>query len=397
MPQTVKALVKPSLLIWARKKSGLSIDEIARRLSITPARYNDWEAGSDSPSVAKLRDLADLYKRPLAVFYLPAPPLTFDTPKDFRLLPASDQGRMSHGLRMEIERANFRREVAIELDTRMGIVRPVVKIDRPDRNNPELFAKKARELLGISFEQQFSWRDAGIALKEWITILEDLGLLVFQVSRIDVSEMRGFVINKAPLPVIVLNGADTPNGRIFSLIHEFVHVLLETDGICNMLENGHSHNHDQQTEVFCNHVAGAILVPEEALVREEVVGAKGADMEWSDEEIRKLSRRFSVSKEVILRRLLIIGRTTPEFYQARRGIYLQEKKPDQEKDSAGGPMAHVVTMRNLGKSFLRLVFSAYYREVINTSNLADYLGVKLGQVWKIEKNAETSSLSPGLP
>ena len=51
------------------------MDEIAFRLSITPDQYRLWEAGADAPTVAELRELADLNNQPLAVFYLPEPPI----------------------------------------------------------------------------------------------------------------------------------------------------------------------------------------------------------------------------------------------------------------------------------------------------------------------------------
>ncbi len=54
MGQSVKSIVKPSLLIWARKKSGLSIEEIAHRLSNSPERYREWENGKDSPASRSL-------------------------------------------------------------------------------------------------------------------------------------------------------------------------------------------------------------------------------------------------------------------------------------------------------------------------------------------------------
>ncbi len=54
--------------------------------------------------------------------------------------------------------------------------------------------------------------------------MENLGVLVFQVSNIPLEVMRGFSISETPYPTIIINRADNPFARIFSIIHEFVHI-----------------------------------------------------------------------------------------------------------------------------------------------------------------------------
>ena len=43
--------------------------------------------------------------------------------------------------------------------------------------------------------------------------------------------MRAFSLYFEDVPVIVLNGADWVRGRLFSLIHEYAHLLLHTSGL----------------------------------------------------------------------------------------------------------------------------------------------------------------------
>ena len=384
MPHSVKALVKPSLLIWARKKSGIHIDELARRLDISVEKYQGWESGEEALTVAKLRKLAEIYKRPLAVFYLPEPPTTFDTLKDFRLLPNADFLEITPQLRVEIERIQYRREVAMELDAKLGVQRPDFPQIPHTLSRPDEFARKVRDLIGVTADRQFRWKDSAAALKGWIAALEDFGVLIFQISKVAIEEMRGLAINQWPIPVIGLNGADTPNGRIFSLIHEFIHLLVGEAGLCNMHEVSHGSTREENLEIFCNRVAGAVLIPEDLLLSEDIVRSHESSQEWSDLEIVKLSRRFSVSREAILRRLLIVGKTSPDFYQEQRAKYLKEYQQAEDK---GDIIVHPdkIAKRNLGNAFLRLVFSAYYKELINVSNLSDYLGIKLPQIWRIEK------------
>ena len=70
MAGRVEALVKPALLIWARQKTGLDLHEAAKKAAIRPERLQSWEAGETRPTVNQLRKLGQVYKRPLAIFYL---------------------------------------------------------------------------------------------------------------------------------------------------------------------------------------------------------------------------------------------------------------------------------------------------------------------------------------
>lgn len=84
---TELAPVTPSVLKWARQSVGAPLTLAAQRAGVTTERVEAWEAGEAEPTVAKLRVLAKLYQRPLAVFFLPEPPLEFDALRDFRKLP----------------------------------------------------------------------------------------------------------------------------------------------------------------------------------------------------------------------------------------------------------------------------------------------------------------------
>ena len=121
-------------------------------------------------------------------------------------------------------------------------------------------------------------------------------------------EARGFSISEKRFPVIVVNSGDAHGARIFTLLHEFTHILLDTGGICDLEEYSQAHTLEQNIEKFCNRVAGAALVPASLLEAHVIAQRHGRYLEWEDEEIWNLSIEFSVSEEVIVRRLLILGR-----------------------------------------------------------------------------------------
>lgn len=77
MARSIPALVRPALLVWARERSGLTLQDASAKMKIDAALLRAWEDGADRPSIAQVRKLGKIYRRPLAVFFLPQPPLGF--------------------------------------------------------------------------------------------------------------------------------------------------------------------------------------------------------------------------------------------------------------------------------------------------------------------------------
>src|SRR6185295_8631137 len=102
--------------------------------------------------------------------------------------------------------------------------------------DPEEVAARARQYLDITLERQERWRDKYEAFNAWREMLEQKGVLVFQVTDVSVSEMRGFSISEMPLPAVAANIKDAVNGRIFTILHEFVHLMVREAGLCDLVE-----------------------------------------------------------------------------------------------------------------------------------------------------------------
>src|ERR1700686_1007956 len=117
MATRVKALITPALITWARDTAGFSLAEAAVRLKVTAEQLAAWESSDDEalPSIPQLRKLAALFKRPLAVFYLPEPPTKFEVMRDLRRLPGSELRQFSSALQLEIRASAERRELALDL------------------------------------------------------------------------------------------------------------------------------------------------------------------------------------------------------------------------------------------------------------------------------------------
>lgn len=379
MAERFKANINPDVLVWARQTAGYSIEEAARKIGTSSAILEAWESGDKKPTLNQLRKAARLYRRPSALFYRQTVPDKPQTLPDFRL--QSDTGlEISPQLRFEIRRAFARRAAAIELTEQLQEQPPQFVFKADMTEPPESLAARIRELLNITLEQQYRWHDHYQALREWIAAVEKAGVLVFQTENVASSQMRGFSISQKPFPVIAINGKDSPRGRIFTLIHELVHVALEKGGICDLDEN--ALDFERTVETYCNRVAGEVLVPKEALLEEQIV-KRNVNNIWSDNDIQHLSNLFMVSREVILRRLLVLGKTTKAEYRKRHKEFMKLYAQDSER---GFVPYYRKVLRNNGTTYTNFVLSAYYNEIISSRDLSNFLGgIKLTHIPKIEQ------------
>ena len=94
MAARVKSTINPALLKWARETAGFTPAEAAKRLKIDEERLAAWENPADE-ALMPFRKITALFKRPLAVFYLPEAPPRFAVMRDLRRLPETGARRYS--------------------------------------------------------------------------------------------------------------------------------------------------------------------------------------------------------------------------------------------------------------------------------------------------------------
>src|SRR5438876_12146470 len=112
----IEATPTPSVLAWARRTAGMSVEIAAHKAAIKADQLLEWEAGASRASIPQLRKLATIYRRPLAAFYLSEAPIRFQVMHDFRRLSSVDVSyENSPKLAYEVRRAFDRREWALEL------------------------------------------------------------------------------------------------------------------------------------------------------------------------------------------------------------------------------------------------------------------------------------------
>lgn len=367
MAKSVKALITPEVLKWAREEYiELEIDYTAKKLKIDSECLEAWESGEEQPTVSQLKQIAKLYRIHISIFYLPAPPTGFKRPTDYRVLPqrlATDEEQI-YRLNANIVEAFTRRETLIQLYELLEEppLEVTLKFDR--RAGRKRAAERITQFLGFSRAELQKANKPHAALKFWKQTVEAKGILVCQTSThlpVELETVRGFCIAQRPFPVIVINSKDSPYGRIFTLVHELVHIALGESVIQNTGFKEIDRSDLNPIEAFCNRVAGEVLVPENELL--EIV-----DMQTLEEDLPKISKHFHVSREVIMRRLLTLNKISERKYQIYRKN--QQKKYKATSSKPGAPPYYNLILNVSGEYFARTAFTAYYEDKITISELA---------------------------
>lgn len=383
------------MLRWARETIGLTELAAARKMKLPDDRVTKWESGEEQPTIAQLRKAATVYNRALAVFFLPRPPVEFDTLRDFRRHVGADDRAWSPELHIEFRRAHRQRDNALDL-FELEDDDPSTEWRLAASGSDEEIAASARAAL--LDQQAVDLEDVSTPhghLNFWTTALEHAGVLVMSTARgqVATAEMRAFSLYFDVLPVIMVNGADSARGRLFSLLHEYAHLLLRTNGLCDTTTDFSATSPERRIEARCNALAAAILMPAADVLRRPEVKARVNQPEtWTYDALRTAAAPFGVSAEAFLRRLVTLGRVSIAFYQARRAEFLRAYEDDEARTRNTGGDWYRNTARDLGKGYVLQVADAHRRRVIDSYTAAGYLNVKVGQ---IERLAQTAAPKAG--
>lgn len=130
--------------------------------------------------------------------------------------------------------------------------------------------------------------------------------------------------------------------------------------------------------MLCNRFAADVLVPESSFSSE--------DLTASDANVELLARRYRVSREVILRRLLDRAVISEQFYRAKVKQWAADYfERSEEDDTESGGNYYATQASYLSDAFARLAFRSYYDGSISLEELARHLNLKISSVSGLEQ------------
>jgi len=371
--------VNPLIIQWARERVNLSLEDLALKMKRDPDELRMWENGERSPSYTALEDLAYRhFKVPLAIFFFTEPPEVDDPVGTFRRLPEYEMERFSSDTIQKIHLAQAYQDSLEDLFMDSEPERMIQQDLNPKKYSLEALAEKTRKYIGITSSQQFSFRSNDQAFKAWRHALENAGIFTFKDSFKDLF-FSGFCLIHERYPIIMVNNSNSFTRQIFTLIHELAHILYGVNGVTDIDESYFKFltNHERRIEILCNRFAAEVLVPAKWF-QSEIPFFE----EEGNEAIPELANKYSVSREVILRRLLELNQIDDAFYSAQatewNKDYLRSKK-----DVSGGNW-YLTKMAYLGEGYVKSAFQNYQKGKFDKATLASHLNVKAKNLEKFE-------------
>jgi Zn-dependent peptidase ImmA (M78 family) len=370
--ETVKG-IQPEIFRWARLTVGLSISDVATMLKRPSEEVEAWESGDDAPTYPQLEKLAyQVYKRPLAMFFLPTPPDEAMPEHEFRTLPHADFQSLHRDTYLQIRRAHA---YQIALKELFGDSNPIQKSIwksislSPARGVVEQ-AQLIREYFQITIQNQTSWKSDEVALKHWRQSIESAGVFVFKAA-FKQDDISGFCLIDTSHPIIYLNNSTTKTRQIFSLLHELAHILFGVNGLSKFDASYIEQlpNAEKQLELFCNKIAAEVLIPS-ADLSQQIKSLPQNVEQTSEEQFALLANRYSVSREAVLRRLLDQALVSSAFYAQKAKFWASQKK------AGGGGNWYSNQGAYLSDRFAKEVVSRHYKHQLTLEQAADYLGIK---------------------
>lgn len=372
-----KYSVNPEVLIWAREESKLTLEESAEKLkghlgSDPIARLASLESESNREQLtfSLLQAISNAYGVSLVTLFLPSAPPHSEQPTDFRTL----KGRAPILGKETISAIrNTQRFMEAINELIQDVPGSYQQPDLPQVNlsdNPEAIANVERGRLKVTVQTQHSWPNPSKAFDAWRWHVEQLGILVF-TFHMPIKDCLGFALNNDGLPAIVVNSNYDDAGQIFTLFHEYAHVLLRQFGICGRTEKVD----DKKIEVFSNNFAASLLMPKHEVtdIAELCSLNNQTKLEFDNvlEAGRSISNYFKVSVESAILRIERLG-LAPLGSHYEYGLRMQGRGKTQQ----GG---HVVPyyrryLNRFGNRYLSIILSALHENHINAVEAYDMLG-----------------------
>ena len=360
---SVSIKVNPTILNWLMQEAqqgnvGSSIIDLIK----------EWISGEKEPTFSQIEKVSKKINIPFGYFFLEKPPLEKCKIVDFRTVDSISIHNPSRDLIDTVDLMSGIQEWMAEYNKENGAsgYKFVGSIKTTDSVIPA--AKTIREDLNLSLNWFEDFRNAREAFNSLRNTIADIGVIVMMNGivgnnthrTLNVSEFRAFALTDPYAPLIFINSRDADNGKLFSLLHELVHVWIGKDNFYNDVY-GVSQKVSKE-EQFCNAVAAEILVPDSIFIDE-----------WSNQTGSNESIIYELEKKFICSRftLLIKAFNTRRIEKAEfnrllnlfKGQFETMQNQKQSEISGGGDF-----YRTLATKWDRKVIQAMYSGVQSGRN-----------------------------
>ena len=384
MSLAIPAEVNPTLLVWAREQSGYPAEIVAKRLGVKLNRLEAWERGERKPTVRQTQELAK---------YLPS--------SVRRLLPSATSidsapgGRGTAGCLACVLASNHPNSGWHSASCCSAESWPSISTRSLDSrfrsSGPPRTCPMARRSLGSVFVKCWAspssskWAGAtsGKRGASGVRLSNKPESLSFSSPRCLSNRRAVSLVLDFPLPAVGINSKESsPGARIYSLLHELVHIALTLGKEETVaLREPRSDTQWMEVERFAEEAASEAIIPQSAL-EQQLKGVTVARDGWDIGRVRALAAKFRVTPLAMATRLRSAGVMSWDGYRQWRADwsdFVSSLKPRR-----GGIASPVdKTLGRAGRPFVQLVLEALDANRITAVEASRYLDLRFDHIEKL--------------
>lgn len=349
----------PTALSHYRQQMSLSVDLLAKKTSIPSNKIESAEVQDNVFTIKQLNKLADRLLVPVSY-------LTFDLVVSRELPKVIDFRNNCEDISGEDEEQSYQfqkvaQEAYIDRDNLLSIYESLDENISAFGlnllgNNAQHDAQLIVDFLNL--EEENLLESGSDYYKSWRTIVEKNDVIVLEKSNPSLSsEGMSLYYDKLPIIVILTTG-QSPARRLFTLIHELVHL-----GLKQSVLDGNLIYSNYAEEIYCNKVAGYVLVPSSIVYKHY---SSNLSLTENILAIRKVTKASRPAVAIQLKQLGLA-----------KQIELEEYLESLQVESSGGfgiKKRHT-TYNHFGKVYLQQVFSAIWKEELTINSAMDLLRI----------------------
>lgn len=331
--------IAPKILSWVIERRGLDVNEYCKNNE----KFAKWLNGEQDPTFRQAEEFAKSNYVPMGYLYLEEPPVETIPIPFFR----SKKKKVENLNVMDIVKILGERQAWLAGYLRSENLGGLSFVGSVNTSmGVGAVASRMHELLNLPQDWAFTLPTVDKAIKDLTDCLENIGCIVvfsstvgFSNSRsIDVNDCRGFCLVDKDAPFIFINSKDAKQAQLFTLAHEFAHILLGYSagmGADEGMALG-------VKEAFCDRLAAVFLAPADLFMEMWKKTNGNFDV---------LVRRFKVSRWVVARRAKELGLMSDDTYWSIINQWNTEPVVEQKRKSGPVPFA-IRAVRNNGRVFL---------------------------------------------
>lgn len=269
----------------ARELVGLSQNQLATHVGLSPAAISQFESGAARPSADSLSQLAKALEVPINFFTQPIAETHEGFFRSLRRTAVSDRRRAR-------SIAHVAHDLALAAAVSDQFPSSAIPRIRPSSLNAD-----PREIEDIARKVRVSWEVPDGPIEDVVSLLENHGVVVIRLPLGSV-DVDAFSLPFADHPVVVLGTEKNDRARSrFDCAHELAHLVMHGESIWGVKE----------VETQAHQFAAALLMPADQ-IRDELP----TTVDW--QTLFSLKQRWQTSLAALLMRAKTLGRMSEGTY-----------------------------------------------------------------------------------